>query len=108
MGRGTVSAPSLARVCALACVNASISRPRDEVDAMRLTTARRRFGWRRTPPSKAVIESAAAATAPARVGAVGADGGRLGVGRLLSVATDVVSADRVLDSGEAIREPIAI
>ena len=75
---------------------------------MRPTTARRRSGWRRTSPSKAVIESAAAATAPARVRAVGADVRRLGVERWFSPATVVVSAERGADAGEAMREPIAI
>src|SRR6266545_793227 len=89
-------------------MKASISRSRDDVDAMRLTTPRRRSGWRRTSPSNAVIESAAVATAPARVRAVGADVGRLGVGRLLSLATEAVSAGRGVDSGEAMREPIAM
>src|SRR5215218_7112462 len=75
---------------------------------MRLTTERRRSGWSRTSPSKAVIESAAAAIAPARVRAIGAGVERLGVERSVSPATEVVSAARGVDLGEAMREPIAI
>jgi hypothetical protein len=54
-----------------------------------------------------VIESAAVATAPARVRAVGADTGRLGVDVLLPL-TEVVPAVRAVVSGEAMWEPIAI
>jgi hypothetical protein len=54
-----------------------------------------------------VIESAAAATAPARVRAVGADVGPLRVEPSLSLATEAVVAARGVDSGEAMREPIA-
>ena len=103
-GRGTVSAPSFARVWALASLKTAISFGREPREAMRETTARRRTGSSRTSPSKAVMERAAARMAPERVRVADADSCRT-----VSAPAPSDDAEGVASAGlggEAIRLPM--